>query len=178
MPQRQVRFYALASWMKGARWRLTAIWLPYSWVSIRRGGYYFTRNSTVSKHGGKVLNNEQPIKDYAENAVLRFGDLVISIPTRSVQAAGRSVPLTAKEFDLLVTLASAPEHAFNRTALLKQVWNYSYLGKSRTIDVHIATLRRKLEKFTGASCSIQTVWGVGYRFRFHPPVKRHALSGS
>lgn len=124
------------------------------------------------------LDKEQPIKDYAEDAVLRFGDLFISIPTRSVQAAGRSVPLTAKEFDLLVTLASVPGHVFSRTALLKQVWHYSYLGKSRTVDVHIATLRRKLEMFTDASCSIQTVWGIGYKFRSLPPVKRHALSGN
>jgi two-component system response regulator ResD len=133
-----------------------------------------------------VLNpgKEQPIKDYAENAVLRFGDLVISIPARCVQVAGQSVPLTVKEFDLLVTLASAPGRVFSRTALLKQVWNYSYLGKSRTVDVHIATLRRKLEMFTDASCSIQTVWGIGYKFLSLPPVssygteKRHVLSGS
>jgi DNA-binding response OmpR family regulator len=124
------------------------------------------------------LDKEQPIKDYAEDAVLRFGDLVISIPTRSVQVAGRSASLTAKEFDLLVTLASAPGCVFNRTALLKLVWNYSYLGKSRTIDVHIATLRRKLERFTGGSCSIQTVWGVGYKFRSHAAVKGHAVSGN
>jgi two-component system alkaline phosphatase synthesis response regulator PhoP len=124
------------------------------------------------------LDKEQPIKDYAEDTVLRFGDLVISIPTRSVQAAGRSVPLTVKEFDLLVTLASVPGHVFSRTALLKQVWNYSYLGKSRTVDVHVATLRRKLEMFTDASCSIQTVWSIGYKFRSLPPMKRHALSGN
>jgi DNA-binding response OmpR family regulator len=130
------------------------------------------RNSSVSKHGVKVLNKEQPKQDYAENAMLRFGDLAISIPTRRVQIAGRSVPLTAKEFDLLVTLASAPEQVFNRTALLKQVWHYSYLGKSRTVDVHIATLRRKLERFTNASCSIQTVWGIGYKFRFCPSIKK------
>lgn len=128
------------------------------------------RYSTVLKHGAIVLklDKEQPINDYAENAMLRFGDLVISIPTRNVQVAGRSIPLTAKEFDLLVTLASVPGHVFSRTALLKQVWHYSYLGKSRTVDVHIATLRRKLEMFTNASCSIQTVWGIGYKFRSLP----------
>jgi two-component system alkaline phosphatase synthesis response regulator PhoP len=122
------------------------------------------------------LDKEQPIKGYAEGAVLRFGDLVISIPTRNVQVSGRSIPLTAKEFDLLVTLASVPGHVFSRTALLNQVWHYSYLGKSRTVDVHVATLRRKLERFTDASCSIQTVWGVGYKFRSLPPGKRLALS--
>jgi DNA-binding winged helix-turn-helix (wHTH) protein len=146
--------------------------------------FYLTRNSTVSKHGVNVLNldQEQSTTDYAENAVLRFGDLVISIPARSVQVVGQLVPLTAKEFDLLVTLASAPGHVFTRTALLKQVWNYSYLGKSRTVDVHIATLRRKLEMFTNASCSIQTVWGKGYQFlslsaaSSYDAEKRHVLS--
>jgi len=74
------------------------------------------------------------------------------------------VTLTAKEFDLLVTLASAPDRVFTRESLLSQVWGYSYLGDGRTVDVHIGTLRKKIEAVTDAPHQIKTVWGVGYKF--------------
>ena len=72
--------------------------------------------------------------------------------------------MTVKEFDLLVTLASAPDRVFTREALLNQVWGYTYLGDGRTVDVHIGTLRKKLEAVKDAPHYIQTVWGVGYKF--------------
>ena len=72
--------------------------------------------------------------------------------------------LTAKEFDLLVTLSSAPERVFTRESLLNQVWGYTYLGDGRTVDVHIGTLRKKIEAIAGAPHYIKTVWGVGYKF--------------
>ncbi len=72
--------------------------------------------------------------------------------------------LTAKEFDLLVTLASAPDRVFSREALLNSVWGYTYLGDGRTVDVHIGTLRKKIEAVEGVPHYIKTVWGVGYKF--------------
>ncbi len=95
---------------------------------------------------------------------LRFGSLVINIPARRVIIEGQQVTLTVKEFDLLVTLASAPDRVFTREALLNQVWGYTYLGDGRTVDVHIGTLRKKLEAIQDAPHYIQTVWGVGYKF--------------
>ena len=95
--------------------------------------------------------------------ILRFEELVVSIPARRVEVHGKSVALTAKEFDLLVTLASAPERVFTREALLNKVWGYTYLGDGRTVDVHIGTLRKKLEAVEGMQ-HIKTVWGVGYKF--------------
>jgi DNA-binding response OmpR family regulator len=77
---------------------------------------------------------------------------------------GQPVALTVKEFDLLVTLASSPDRVFTREALLNQIWGYTYLGDGRTVDVHIGTLRKKLEAVAGAPHHIQTVWGVGYKF--------------
>ncbi len=94
---------------------------------------------------------------------LRFEKLLINIPERRVEVNGQRVTLTVKEFDLLVTLASAPERVFTREALLNQVWGYSYLGDGRTVDVHIGTLRKKIEAVAGAPHAIKTVWGVGYK---------------
>ncbi len=95
---------------------------------------------------------------------LHFGSLIINIPARRVIIEGQQVTLTVKEFDLLVTLASAPDRVFTREALLNQVWGYTYLGDGRTVDVHIGTLRKKLEAIQDAPHYIQTVWGVGYKF--------------
>jgi len=94
----------------------------------------------------------------------RFGGLVINIPARKVIANGQPITLTAKEFDLLVALASAPDRVFTRETLLNQVWGYTYLGDGRTVDVHIGTVRKKLESIPGIPHHIQTVWGVGYKF--------------
>jgi DNA-binding response OmpR family regulator len=95
---------------------------------------------------------------------IRFGALIINIPSRRVMANGQQLTLTVKEFDLLVALASAPDRVFTRETLLNQVWGYSYLGDGRTVDVHIGTLRKKLEAVPGIPHHIQTVWGVGYKF--------------
>ena len=102
--------------------------------------------------------------DKTENEVRRFGGLTINIPARSIEVNGQKVTLTAKEFDLLVTLSAAPERVFTRESLLNQVWGYTYLGDGRTVDVHIGTLRKKIEAIAGAPHYIKTVWGVGYKF--------------
>ena len=100
---------------------------------------------------------------------LRYGGLRIAIPARRVEVNGHTVTLTAKEFDLLVTLASAPDRVFTREALLDKIWGYTFLGDGRTVDVHVGTLRKKLEAAgeqdkQGAASPIKTVWGVGYKF--------------
>jgi DNA-binding response OmpR family regulator len=95
---------------------------------------------------------------------IRYGALIINIPARRVMASRQQLTLTVKEFDLLVALASSPDRVFTREALLNQVWGYSYLGDGRTVDVHIGTLRKKLEAVPGIPHHIQTVWGVGYKF--------------
>ena len=97
---------------------------------------------------------------------LRYGKLRIAIPARRVEVNGLNVTLTAKEFDLLVTLASAPDRVFTRETLLDKIWGYTFLGDGRTVDVHIGTLRKKLEAAGDPvySSPIKTVWGVGYKF--------------
>jgi len=117
--------------------------------------------SSVETTSTTQSGSHEPAKDDDER---RFGSLLINIPERRVEVHGQRVTLTVKEFDLLVTLTAAPERVFTRDSLLNSVWGYSYLGDGRTVDVHIGTLRKKLEAVPGSPHSIKTVWGVGYKF--------------
>ena len=70
--------------------------------------------------------------------------------------------MTPKEFDLLYTLASSPKTVFTRKDLLTQVWDYSYFGDERTVDVHVKKLRKHFAEFENKP--IRTIWGVGYKY--------------
>jgi DNA-binding response OmpR family regulator len=98
-------------------------------------------------------------------AVLKSGDLQIDLEKRSVRLAGEPVDLTAKEFDLLVHFARHPGRVLSRTQLLDSVWGYSHSGYEHTVNSHINRLRTKIEKNPNAPEFIETVWGVGYKFR-------------
>lgn len=91
---------------------------------------------------------------------IKMGNLMIDAQRRSVEIDNRSVDLRMKEFDLLMTLAENPGMVFSREKLLDVVWGYDFAGETRTVDVHIAHLRHKLD---GMSPVIETVWGVGYK---------------
>ncbi len=97
---------------------------------------------------------------------LHYSGLFVNIPARRVEVNGQHVTLTVKEFDLLTTLASSPGRVFTRESLLEQIWGYTFLGDGRTVDVHIGTLRKKLEAAGGNDTPhyIRTVWGLGYKF--------------
>lgn len=91
--------------------------------------------------------------------VLEDDDLRVEVGAREVYAGDEQVALTPKEFDLLVALLESRGLVLTREQLLERVWGFSFLGDSRTIDVHVRQLRRKL----GDACPIQTVWGTGYK---------------
>ena len=91
--------------------------------------------------------------------VLEVDDLRIEIGPREVFVGDSEVALTPKEFDLLTALVQSRGLVLSREQLLEKVWGYTFLGDSRTIDVHVRQLRRKL----GDSCPIETVWGTGYK---------------
>jgi DNA-binding response OmpR family regulator len=95
---------------------------------------------------------------------LRIGPLEIDLAGRGVRMENCPVPLTLKEFDLLVVLARNRGRVFGRATLLQQVWGYDYLGDSRTVDVHIQRLRRKLEPDPRDPRYLLTVHGIGYKF--------------
>ena len=93
-------------------------------------------------------------------ASLRLGGLSLDVAAHTVTVDGIRISLTLKEFEVLRLFLSAPGQVFSRERLLEQVWGTDYVGESRTVDVHIATLRTKLGT---AGDYIRTVRGVGYR---------------
>ena len=97
--------------------------------------------------------------------VLRAGDLEIDRPRFEVKMKGRLVELTRKEFDLLATLIRTPGRVFGREELLDLVWGQDGFVEPRTVDVHVARLRAKFTAARAPMPAIETVRGVGYRFR-------------
>ena len=96
---------------------------------------------------------------------LEFDDLVVDEPTRTVTIRGEPVPVTAVEFDLLVTLAREPGVVFSRQRLLDRVWGMDYVGDEHVVDVHLGNLRRKMGDQAARPRFIETIRGAGYRFR-------------
>jgi DNA-binding response OmpR family regulator len=95
------------------------------------------------------------------HAPLHVGELVVDERARLASLGGRELDLTPKEFDLLAALARDPGAAVSRRRLLEDVWQTTWYGSAKTIDVHVAALRRKL----GDASLIETVRGVGFRLR-------------
>ncbi len=104
-------------------------------------------------------------QDGQPQAVETFGNIEIRLEQRSVLRTGREVRLTPKEFDLLVALVRRRGAVATRVALMKEVWGHRAAILSRTVDTHIAELRRKLEEDPGAPRHILTVHRSGYRLR-------------
>ncbi len=100
-----------------------------------------------------------------EDAPMKFGELTIDLGRREVRLGEEQVSLTALQFDLLATLASRPGLVFSRRQLLERVWGDDYFGSDHVVDVHIANLRKKVEEDPSDPRYVQTVRGVGYRFR-------------
>ncbi len=100
-----------------------------------------------------------------QDEIIESQALVIDVGGRNVFIDKLPVDLTAKEFDLLLYFARNPGRVFSRGQLLDQVWGYSHSGYEHTVNSHINRLRKKIEKSPEQSQYIETVWGVGYRFR-------------
>lgn len=91
--------------------------------------------------------------------------LTINLEARRVMLNGEEIFLTTKEYDLLLFLAQNPNHVFTKETLLERVWGMDYFGDSATITVHIGKIRDKIEKDKDREQFIETIWGVGYRFK-------------
>ncbi|MDD2422530.1 MAG: response regulator transcription factor, partial [Heliobacteriaceae bacterium] len=103
-------------------------------------------------------------RNVAPAGLIKAGGITIDPERYEVRVNGRQPSFTAKEFELLRLLASRPGKVFTREFLLEHLWGYDYLGDSRTVDVHIRHLRRKIERDPGNPEYIKTVRGVGYKF--------------
>lgn len=97
------------------------------------------------------------------DVVIKNGPLSIMPDERTVLLDGKEVHLTPKEFDLLYLLASNLEQVFPRDTLLEKIWGYDYYGDTRTVDMHVQRIRRKID--TQPNKFIQTVFGIGYKMR-------------
>lgn len=104
-----------------------------------------------------VLRRARPER---RRSALSLGGVTIDPESRRVTANGQEVALTLKEFELLYTLMSSPGVVFTRDRLLSEIWGTDYDGETRTVDVHVRTLRQKLGEAGSVIC---TVRGVGYR---------------
>ena len=102
----------------------------------------------------KVLARSAP----AENKII-YQDITIDLDSRSVYKAGELIPLKPMEYELLCTFMKHPGMVLTREKLLRQVWGDEYIGETRTVDVHVAALRKKL----GLTEQLATVFKLGYR---------------
>ncbi len=93
---------------------------------------------------------------------VEYPGLVINLTNYSVQVDGETVDMPPKELELLYFLASSPNQVFTREQLLDHIWGYEYVGDTRTVDVHIKRLRKKISDHP--SWNLGTVWGIGYKF--------------
>jgi DNA-binding response OmpR family regulator len=106
-----------------------------------------------------ILRRSVPERREAQTKQIKHGDLEIDVGRREVLVSGNEVQLAPKEFDLLWELLDHKGLVLTRDQLLERVWGYTFAGDTRTVDVHVRQLRRKL----GEASPIVTVWGVGYK---------------
>jgi DNA-binding response OmpR family regulator len=106
-----------------------------------------------------ILRRTTPERKERESEVIQHGDLVIDAGRREAKVGDQEIQLAPKEFDLLWELLDHRGLVLTRDQLLERVWGYTFAGDTRTVDVHVRQLRRKL----GDTSPIVTVWGVGYK---------------
>ena len=100
-----------------------------------------------------------------ENEIIEIRGLKIDKTARRVYINGEEKNFTTKEFDLLTFLAQNPNHVFTKEELFREIWDMESLGDIATVTVHIKKIREKIEFNTAKPQYIETIWGVGYRFK-------------
>lgn len=110
-----------------------------------------------------VMRRSRPAHEQPD--IVHVDDLVIDSSRRTVVQGESRIELTPREFDLLYVLALNRGIVMSREKLLERIWGYDYYGDTRTVDVHIRHMREKLSEDSSHPRYVETVWGVGYRFR-------------
>jgi DNA-binding response OmpR family regulator len=108
-----------------------------------------------------ILRRTKPNRDLAK---LQFGDLTIDMDQHEVKVRDSIVQLTPAEFKLLESFVRAPNRVFSRQELIRSAFGHDYEGLERTIDVHVKSIRKKIESGNNRPSPIVTVYGVGYKF--------------
>jgi two-component system alkaline phosphatase synthesis response regulator PhoP len=123
---------------------------------------YITKPFGVLELAARIRSLLRRSSKEDNNEVIKVKSITINPQTREVKNGGELVELTFKEYELLMYLLEHDTRVVGRDELLNRIWGYEYDGETRTLDIHIRTLRQKLGD-TGADC-IKTVRSVGYRF--------------
>ncbi len=108
----------------------------------------------------KAVLRRQDRKEKGNLGVMRVGDMEIDLDRREVRVADTLIELRTQEFEVLKVLAEKPGWVFKREQLLSLAWGFDFYGQTRTVDVHIAQIRRKIQK---SAVKIETVTGIGYK---------------
>ena len=108
----------------------------------------------------RLLTNNKP-----ENEIIEISGIKIDKTARRVFVNGEEKSFTTKEFDLLTFLAEHPNHVYTKEELFREIWDMDSIGDIATVTVHIKKIREKIEADTSNPQYIETIWGVGYRFK-------------
>ena len=114
----------------------------------------------MARYERLVGTNQKPQNDIVEIRGIR-----IDKTARRVYVNGEERAFTTKEFDLLTFLAENPNHVYTKEELFREIWDMDSIGDIATVTVHIKKIREKIEKDTAKPQYIETIWGVGYRFK-------------
>lgn len=126
----------------------------------------FSPNELVARVKAHLARYDRLLKkNEAKSKELSIRGLTIVLDSRRVYVNGEEVTLTAKEFDLLLFLASNPDKVFSKEYLFEKVWGMEHFGDISTITVHIGKIREKIETDSSNPQYIETIWGAGYRFK-------------
>lgn len=126
----------------------------------------FSPSELVARVKAHLARYERLIGSAVEaNKVIEIRGLKIDTTARRVWVNGEEKPFTTKEFDLLTFLASHPNHVYTKDELFSEIWDMESIGDIATVTVHIKKIREKIELDTSNPQYIETIWGVGYRFK-------------
>lgn len=126
----------------------------------------FNPNELVARVKAHISRYDRLINrgGYKQNDI-QIGSLLIQSDSRRVISNGEEKGFTAKEFDLLHFLATNPNIVFSKEHLFERIWGYDSIGDTTTVTVHIRRIREKIEEDPSSPQFIETIWGVGYRFK-------------
>ena len=126
----------------------------------------FSPSELVARVKAHLARYERLIGRHAEeNKIIEIRGLKIDTTARRVWVNGEEKAFTTKEFDLLAFLASHPNHVYTKDELFSEIWDMESIGDIATVTVHIKKIREKIEYDTSKPQYIETIWGVGYRFK-------------
>lgn len=126
----------------------------------------FSPSELVARVKAHIARYERLVgNNIPENDVIEIRGIRIDKTARRVYVNGEEKLLTAKEFDLLTFLASNPNHVYSKEELFQKIWDMDSIGDIATVTVHIKKIREKIEFDTSKPQYIETIWGVGYRFK-------------